>query len=390
MPNEALITQIENILSQVVDIGGQQEITSIVTNLEVVDASPAGLTGFITIVDERDGDTILAKTVPGVGYAAADLVNVLFVNGTEPVAFQQASQSSGDPILVSKLVSPDETINPVISADNSGDVTIAGTGDLIVPDRIIRSGDPDNNIAFTDDVQTYTVGGEVLLTLTEAAQDVVKIGDGGDVDINLNDDAFIEGSTSRFAIGTTSPVTTGGGRLQIQGTSANVPAGPHLTFFGSSDAFPLQQMLNFDHDNVNYAFDAYFDGADWRSSDPGSNFLFAKLSDVMRLRYSSGNTAGDVVTWTDGIGLDTAGNFGIATIFPTAQLHVDQDSTTAAEPVLLLDQADVSEEMIEFATTIGVGNAIEAVGAKTLTTTHFIKVTLPGALTRYLEVGTIA
>jgi len=51
---------------------------------------------------------------------------------------------------------------------------------------------------------------------------------------------------------------------------------------------------------------------------------------------------------------------------------------------------DVSEEMIEFNTTIGTGNAIEAVGAKTLTTTHFIKVTLPGGLTRYIPCGTIA
>jgi len=33
---------------------------------------------------------------------------------------------------------------------------------------------------------------------------------------------------------------------------------------------------------------------------------------------------------------------------------------------------------------------IEAVGGKTLTVTHFIKVTLPGALTRYFPVGTIA
>jgi hypothetical protein len=88
--------------------------------------------------------------------------------------------------------------------------------------------------------------------------------------------------------------------------------------------------------------------------------------------------------------IDTNGDVGIGTASPSAQLHVDQASTTAAQPVLYLDQADVSEEMMEFNTTIGVGNAIEAVGAKTLTTTHFIKVTLPGALTRYIPVGTIA
>jgi hypothetical protein len=70
------------------------------------------------------------------------------------------------------------------------------------------------------------------------------------------------------------------------------------------------------------------------------------------------------------------------------QLHVDNPS--AAVPVLVLDQGDVSEEMIQFETTIGVGNAIEAVGAKTLTITHFIKITLPGAATRYIPCGTIA
>jgi len=84
------------------------------------------------------------------------------------------------------------------------------------------------------------------------------------------------------------------------------------------------------------------------------------------------------------------GNTGIGIIVALGKAHVDQSSTTAAIPVAYFDQADVSEEMFEFATTIGVGNAIEAVGAKTLTTTHFIKVTLPGGLTRYFPVGTIA
>ena len=70
-------------------------------------------------------------------------------------------------------------------------------------------------------------------------------------------------------------------------------------------------------------------------------------------------------------------------------VEVYQPSSTAAVPVLFLDQADVSEEMIEFVSTAGTGNAIEAVGSKTLTTTHFIKVTVNGD-TRYIPVGTIA
>jgi hypothetical protein len=81
---------------------------------------------------------------------------------------------------------------------------------------------------------------------------------------------------------------------------------------------------------------------------------------------------------------------GTGAVAPAGKLHVDQENTAGAMPVAYFDQADVSEEIFEFASAIGVGNAIEAVGAKTLTTTHFIKVTLPGALTRYFPVGTIA
>jgi hypothetical protein len=88
--------------------------------------------------------------------------------------------------------------------------------------------------------------------------------------------------------------------------------------------------------------------------------------------------------------ITSTGLVGIGTITPSAELHVDQSVTDAAIPVLYLDQADVSEEMIEFNTTIGTGNAIEAVGGKSLTVTHFIKCTLPGGLTRYWPVGTIA
>ncbi len=61
-----------------------------------------------------------------------------------------------------------------------------------------------------------------------------------------------------------------------------------------------------------------------------------------------------------------------------------------AAPVATFDQTDVSEEFFEFLTTIGTGNALEVIAAKSLTTTHFVKVTIQGGLTRYFPVGTIA
>ncbi len=84
------------------------------------------------------------------------------------------------------------------------------------------------------------------------------------------------------------------------------------------------------------------------------------------------------------------GTLSVGTITKAGALTINQVDASGAIPALFISQTDVSEEMIEFDTTIGVGNAIEAVGAKTLTTTHFIKVTLPGGLTRYIPAGTIA
>jgi hypothetical protein len=81
---------------------------------------------------------------------------------------------------------------------------------------------------------------------------------------------------------------------------------------------------------------------------------------------------------------------GINEATPGAALHVNQSGATRTIPAMTIEQADVSEEMIELLCTIGTGNAIEAVGAKSLTTTHFIKVTVQGGLTRYFPVGTIA
>ena len=100
--------------------------------------------------------------------------------------------------------------------------------------------------------------------------------------------------------------------------------------------------------------------------------------------------AGSGGTLTERVRITSGGNVGIGMTVPVAKTHIAQASTTAAIPVLLLNQADLDQPMIELVTTIGTGNAIEAVAAKTLTTTHFIMVKIPGGLVRYLPIGTIA
>ena len=50
---------------------------------------------------------------------------------------------------------------------------------------------------------------------------------------------------------------------------------------------------------------------------------------------------------------------GTGTSAPAGKLDVQQDSTMAAIPTLVLEQSDLSEEFIQFETTVGTGNPID-------------------------------
>lgn len=83
------------------------------------------------------------------------------------------------------------------------------------------------------------------------------------------------------------------------------------------------------------------------------------------LEYSSGTSSNASFGhrfWINGnvvMELEGTGNVGIGIAAPVARLHIDQPSTTAAIPTLFLDQADLSEEFIEFASAVGAGNPID-------------------------------
>lgn len=83
-------------------------------------------------------------------------------------------------------------------------LTVRGTRTLTIPTDLIHAADPDTLLSFTDDDAEIFAGGLSMLKLTEAAQDVVRIGPGsGDVDINFNGDMFLQGSNGFLGIGTT-------------------------------------------------------------------------------------------------------------------------------------------------------------------------------------------
>lgn len=126
----------------------------------------------------------------------------------------------------------------------------------------------------------------------------------------------------------------------------------------------------------------------WVSFGGGSSIFNA----VTRLSfYAAANTT--TLTGTEHMRLDgkVGGRLGVGiTSGIGGKVHIDQTGTTDAISCLYMTQQDVDYAFMLFNCTVGTGNAIEAVGAKSLTTTHFIKVRITGGLDRYIPIGTIA
>lgn len=273
---------------------------------------------------------------------------------------------------------------PVLSAQGSDanidlNITPKGTGRVIIPSTTFLNvggleltGSVAPNIGFytpsadtirtpnsviVDDNLTVSGVGTIPTLYGSAAAD-------GDITIEGTSHAtkttsyvILQPTSGNVGIGTTGP----GSKFEVQadGMGANVPA------------IWLANITNVSER----------DGTVISTVDDGSDV------EVLHVRANT-------VTYNGGTSLFLVrgdGNVGIGTTSPTTgKLVVDQASTTAAIPTLVLEQRDVSEQMMMLDTTIGTGNAIEAVAAKTLTTTHFVKVNVVGVGDRYFPVGTIA
>jgi len=124
------------------------------------------------------------------------------------------------------------------------------TGSLVVSNGIyttqdiIHWDDADTKITFTDDQIDFTAGGVTLLTLDEAGQDLVTIGDGTDVDFqvkSLNDNhaIFVQGSSDNVGIGYSTPDR----KLSVSGsTSFGRPSGEGDTHWFSGSIYAASDI----------------------------------------------------------------------------------------------------------------------------------------------------
>lgn len=257
-----------------------------------------------------------------------------------------------------------------LEADVSGNITINGARTLTIPTDLIHAGDADTKLSFADDALEATVGNLSMLKLTETTQNLVEIGDtagGGNVDVNFNNgQAFLRGSDEFFGLGIIAPI----GRFHVLGSG----------FFDSSMFFErsgsgqnddpginlVRQNAAGDNDRLGGIYwtritsgGSYLPGASIRAEIDGTptdtslptalRFLTADDGTVL----NNGSAPRMVIHKTGRVAV------GMGDIAPSAQVHIDQASTTEAIPVIALDQADLSEEFVNFISTIGAGNPID-------------------------------
>ncbi|MFA6198752.1 MAG: hypothetical protein WC734_06425, partial [Patescibacteria group bacterium] len=140
-------------------------------------------------------------------------------------------------------------------------------GDLGINQYIHHNDDTDTALSFDDNRFRGYIGGKYLLDLYKGTQDYVKLGDGTDVDINLNDDLFIEGSSGNVGIGTTSPLA----RLSIQGDGTN-------PIFGLADGTGASKVTVLNNGNVGIGTTTPNSKLDIYSAAPNPTDLMFKIA----------------------------------------------------------------------------------------------------------------
>jgi hypothetical protein len=182
---------------------------------------------------------------------------------------------------------------------------------------------------------------------------------------------------SKFVIpGNRQLYVDGDGSLIVNGGSVGVgTATPDELFHMLQTSGNLMAKFEASDTNANAIIQLVNDAQEWRISCAGNT------SDQLIIRDQTASTT-PVFIGTGAPGnslrIEGSGDVGIGINNPTAQLHVDQSSTTGAQPVLLLDQADVDEPFLKIIGTSDTNVDRALVDAADFTT--------PGAIVAWYKV----
>jgi len=179
-------------------------------------------------------------------------------------------------------------------------------GDIGMNAVLYHNGDDNTYLKFDTDRVRMAAGGETLLDLYEdGTQDYVKLGDGGDVDINLNDDMFVRGSDGKVGIGTTSPL----GHLDINTESAEA-----TTVYINGETSQDKILLFRHYANSEAAGALQYAG-----------FIGSVVDNVLTLGHYD-SSASEI----QALNIAEDGNVGIGTNSPDTLLHLNEDDNAVA------------------------------------------------------------
>jgi hypothetical protein len=270
-----------------------------------------------------------------------------------------------------------------VGALNSGSIT-SGFGSIDVGASNIDAATITADTAFVGTLTTAaqtnitTLGTLTALTINSSTVTLSKDTNfaisGGTNGMSIDGTTFsVDGANNRVGIGTAGPST----RLEVQGSesgskfvalrlrNSSGTAASSVQFeipvFNGASAFAIEAMAAATGGFNEGAYDAII-----RTGQAGSHLYF-----------SAG--AGGIDGATKQVALINEGYLGIGTTTPTAQLHVDQASTSSAIPVMKLDQGDASEPFIDFIGTAAANatSSISTLNTSGATTDH-IQIDLNG------------
>jgi len=193
-----------------------------------------------------------------------------------------------------------------------------------------------NADGLANDVLGTDAGGNLMWITGTSLGNVVAAGNFGTDNVILRSDGTGKGvqHTGIVVADTTNNVsgmgTLGCGAISTTGaTIIDLDATPSVgQLFLRAGTVAGISALTYSADNSYLCFDMYYADSGWKSSDAGSNFDIQKYQDLLKIRYDSGVGVGSAPTMNDGIVLDTAGNVGIGTASPLADLHLSSISNT--------------------------------------------------------------
>lgn len=238
----------------------------------------------------------------------------------------KATQASGQDLSSELVVSNQSgslTGRLVLQSDDAGatsyvyltdvyGVSIASSGPRILPaalldvrgDGLFRHSDA-ATAAFTDlltlghnssGTPAANFGGSILWKLessTTGDRDAARIGALWTTATDASRSSAFVVQTVYNAGSLTETYRFGANSVQeIIGPVATLARMPRLNFKFTSDADAAISFLNYDHDNIAISFDAHHDGANWVSSDAGSNFAVYKTGDELIIGYNAGTAKG--------------------------------------------------------------------------------------------------